>query len=122
MFCFDKSGRMYLYGQQPKEWLLYFLFAYLHHPPTDETFEHFENAHDRAVRGYRDPDQLIEHLRKLDLSKAGAAKADLNMKKWKRFLERHQNKTEKEILQVIAFFMNERLSRCPVRPFHAEAA
>jgi hypothetical protein len=106
MFIFDKNGRMNLEFEASEAWMLYFLFAYLDAPPTDETLELFEAAHDRAMDSFSDPNLMLEHL----LAKAKSAeRADYValQRRWHRFRERYADKSKQELLDVIAFFLNE---------------
>ncbi len=114
MFVSDSDGGIYLEYDVKQEWLLYYLFAHLEAPPSDDDFEGFEAAHDRAMGRFKDPDALVEHLVTWAVIRpttpAEQKRQKAVQRRWKRFKEHHQDKTQREILEVISFFLRMPLS------------
>jgi hypothetical protein len=106
MFVTTNKPNLVLEYDQSEAWLLYFLFAYIERPPTDDTFEGFEAAHDRAVDRFADPDSLVEFLIASHTDNKRSYKlAQSQAKRWRRFRERYEHKTKQEILDAISFFL-----------------
>jgi hypothetical protein len=101
MFVIDKRSRLCFSFDYPQPWVLYFLFSYLECPPTDDSFENFENAADRASGEFSDPDQLVQWL-----SDHGKCGKEMPIR-WSHFRQRYGHKSKSALLEVIAFFLNE---------------
>ena len=123
MLAVERDGSVTLMVDTTNAWMLYYLFAYLERPPTDDTIEEFEMAHDRATGDFADPDQLVEYLI-YNVQWVGPRPVRdqpgyiRHQKRWQRFRDRYGHKTKQELLDVICFFQNQTAGRIK----HQEAA
>jgi len=107
MFTFSQARLAFAFDY-PQPWVLYFLFAYLENPPTDETFEMFESAADRAADRFADPDAMVQYKIANANSLRQAKRLQKMQARWQWFRKRYGHKRNDELLGVIAFFLNEK--------------